>query len=195
MGLADLLELLSQPVLFRSNGSSRVVKGFSLKRTIPHLAPIGQKKHRLINAAETEILSKKLKIPKLNLWTGFDRKGFDKFMSALRNIRILNIFRNAKYRKSLSKLFSKEEGEDNPVGLTVVSQGYSKGQKMEAYLSIIAQSDYLGTAACAVSFTKMLLEKPALKSGIRFPFEVFELRDILKDIEDVVKDYEFNQMM
>lgn len=198
MGLADLLELLSQPVLFRSNGSSRVVQGFSMKRTIPYLAPIGNKKHRLINAAETEILTKKLKIPKVNLWTGFDRKGFDKFVSVLRNVRILNIFRNAKYRKGLGSFFSKEKGQDNPAGLTVVSKGYAKGQKIEAYLSLIAQSDYVGTAACAVSFTKMLLEKTAQgnpPSGMIFPFELFELQDVLKDIEDVVKGYEFNQMM
>ncbi|MGB0521781.1 MAG: saccharopine dehydrogenase NADP-binding domain-containing protein [Flammeovirgaceae bacterium] len=195
MGLADLLELLSQPVLFRSNGSSRVVQGFSMKRTIPYLAPIGKKKHRLINAAETEILTNKLNIPKLNFWTGFDRKGFDKFVSVLRNIRILNIFRNGKYRKSLGQFFSKERGQDHPAGLTVVSRGYSKGQKIEAYLSLIAASDYLGTAACAVSFAKTLLENDALPKGIYFPFELFELQDVLKDIDDVVKGYEFNQMM
>ena len=194
MGLADLLELLSQPVLFRSNGSSKIVQGFSLKRTIPYLAPIGEKEHRLINAAETEVLANKLKIPKVNLWTGFDRKGFDKFVSMMRNIRILNIFRNGRYRKGLGQVFAHEKGQHNPAGLTVVSQGYSKGQAIEAYISLIAQSDYLATAACAVYFTQKLLENKHA-AGVLFPFELFELTEVLRAINDVVKDYEFNQML
>lgn len=187
-GIADMLGLFAQPVLLREAGEATTVPGFSRKRTFHYPMPFGEKTHRLANFVEGGALSEVLNLHDVNLWTGYNKPGFDRLLGALNTVKILSLFNRPGLRTRLAKLIDSGMSSNGPAAepcaVVARAEGKKDGQARVASVSLSAPSDYGTTASSVVASTRLLLSGDAGAPGVFYPFEVIELRTLTEMMAD-----------
>jgi saccharopine dehydrogenase-like NADP-dependent oxidoreductase len=179
-GVADMLRILDQAVEWLSEGASRSYPGFTHKREFAFPPPLGSQALRLANFVERNYLKREGILS--NYWTAFDKESFNLMIRLLKRLGFLSFFHTPKTGAFLGALFSKEnKGKKHEyIGLCA--------QTAEEQVSMVLTSDYEATAACAIAFAKKILTHKPAYPGIRFPFELFTLQDILDELQEVIVD-------
>ena len=180
-GVADMLGLFAQPVMYRANGRSEIMRGFMKKRPFQYPPPIGIKNHRLVNFIEAEAVSGALAIPNVNFWTGYDKASFDQILSVLNRLKILTLFNRPRWRTKLANLIAggMSEAEDETCAIVAEAVGWKDGQTQVARVSILAGSDYGATALGVVAMAKLLLNGNVVAPGVHHPTQIFSLKPLL----------------
>ena len=177
MGIADMLQLFNQNIDFDTPAKTIKKKGFSYSKAFEFGDKFGTKQLRLAHFIESKYLQRRLNINS-NYWSAFDSERFNKFIALLRKIGLLNLFESPKYRLKIAQLISKQKKDVREEVVGVVGQTDEIDK-----IIVLLESDYAATAACAVAFVKLLNQSVEKKSGVFFPFELFELNDVLRFVE------------
>ena len=176
-GIADMLQLLNRDTIFNTPTKAFKKKGFSYSKAFGFNHRLGTKQLRLAHFIEAKYLQKRLNINS-NYWSAFDSEKFNQLIALLRKVRLLNLFENPKYRLRIARFISnrKPDAHEEVVGIIGQTDEVNK-------IVVLLESDYAATAACAVAFVKLLSRSSKEEYGVFFPFELFELNDVLKLVE------------
>jgi saccharopine dehydrogenase-like NADP-dependent oxidoreductase len=184
MGIADMLGLFAQPVLFNKEGKHQSMPGFTVTRRMVYPEPFGQKIQRLVNFVEAAVISETCNVCDVNYWTSFDKTYFNGFLVLLKKIGFLKLFNRSKTRVKLARVInlSKKGSRSQPETTSVIVEvsGHKQDKPCTTLLSLIAPSDYGTTAMSVVAMTKLILSQQVSARGVRYPLEVFPL-DLLMD--------------
>lgn len=173
-GIADMLELLNENVYLYMKASKKLKKGYSFYKIIN--TNFGKIKPRLANFIERDYLINCSNIV-ANFWTAFDSEILNFAISFLRKIRLLSLFKNPKYRLKLSGFIQKKVESNLNENIAILG-----GIEDKIVYNYNFESDYGGTAACAVAFGDLLFESKSQIKGVLFPFQVFNLKMIEEKI-------------
>ena len=113
-----------------------------------------------------------------NYWTAFDSEIMNSTIFILRKTGLLSLFKNPKYRLKLSALIQKRV--DSNLNENVAIIGDVEGNLIYNFKF---ESDYGGTAACAVAFGDLLYEDKFSIKGVLFPFQIFTLEMIQNKVK------------
>ncbi|MDR4316254.1 saccharopine dehydrogenase [Niallia circulans] len=171
-GIFDMLSIIAQPVKFQNN----VLSGFTKKRKMHFQNHAKEKVVRLIEHSEKKIIKEKLTVAPIYYWTSWNVIPFNKLVSLLRKIGLLNILQNLN-KKLVSKVVKHKPNKNENAFLTVEVKGNIDNKKMIRTISLSTFSDYHTTAIVTASLAKIAL-KTDIK-GVVYPFEITNLDELL----------------
>ena len=176
-GIADMLQLFNRDVEYLTSSGARVKKGFSYSRAFQLDSRFGTKDLRLANFIERKYLQQRLHI-RSNYWSAFDDERFNKLIALLRAIGLLSLFESPKYRLKLAQFISKKKEVATEETIGIIGQ---TDETNRFYLSL--ESDYAATARCVTAYVEILNRREGKEYGVFFPFELFELKEVLQNFE------------
>jgi saccharopine dehydrogenase-like NADP-dependent oxidoreductase len=179
-GIADMLQLFNQKVEYVTLLEKSVKKGFSFSKGFQLDGRFGTKNLRLADFIERKYLQQRADI-RANYWSAFDDEIFNRIIALLRAIGFLSLFENQKYRLKLAQFISNKKKEANEEVVGIVGQTSNENRHF-----FTLESDYAATASCAVAFVKILNSSVQKKHGVFFPFELFDLDEILQTINEII---------
>jgi len=190
-GLADMLRMFNQTANLNMGSEKQQVPGFSAKKVMTFPEPFGDKKMRRVSFIEEKIVSKKLKVSEVNFWTAFEKESFNLLVSALNKTGAFKIFDQKNKGLKLAKIvnFLKKAGvsKTETAGVMAIVSGQKDGQPYTSQITAMVPSDYGTTAMCAAAMTRLILDGNVVVKGVKYPFEVFSLDQLLDtiDCEDI----------
>ncbi|WP_397538587.1 saccharopine dehydrogenase family protein [Rummeliibacillus pycnus] len=190
-GILDMLKIISQPVDYYEENKMVNILGFTQKRKM-HFEQYNEKEVRLINHAEKNFLKQKLKIDKINYWTSWNNYFFNKLISFLKKLGIINTIVKLDNNKFLSKIVKHNPSKNEKALLTVEVKGTIDNKEMIKTLNLSTFSDYHTTAMVTAVLAKIAVHKKL--KGLVFPFEIIDLDELLSEIncKDIILK-EFNR--
>ena len=177
IGIADMLQVFSRDVNFNTSAEPILKKGFSHLKAFEFGHRFGTKRLRLAHFIEGKYLQHRLNINS-NYWSAFDSETLNKLIALLRKAGLLKLFENPNYRLKTAQFISKQRKDAPEEIIGVIGQADETNKVM-----VLLDSDYAATAACATAFVKLLDRRAEEEYGVFFPFEIFELDDVLRLIE------------
>ncbi|MFC4401791.1 hypothetical protein [Gracilibacillus xinjiangensis] len=170
-GALDMLKLISQPVQY----GNKMIKGFKEKKMVG-----SNNKHtvRLITHPEKDYLSRKLSIPVINYWTGWNDNLYNLKIEFILKANIIPFLQ--KYQSIFKSQIKHDNKSTEDVLLSVEVTGASSNKAITKTFSLTAISDYGITAMMAVALAKIVSNKKY--SGTYFPFEITTFEEVLTTI-------------
>jgi saccharopine dehydrogenase-like NADP-dependent oxidoreductase len=185
-GIAELIDDLIRPVVYKKDRKENYVPNTSVERTFTYPEPFGEKSHILINHIEASEIAEKFQVHDINYWLGSDKPGagFHLLIGALKKL-----FKIPSIRRKLSKIFNSlqrlkvKKTEPETIAMSVEISGNQNGKQVTTNMSLVAPSDYGTTAMFVVAVTKLILSQPGNIHGVFCPFEIFPLTTILDTMD------------
>ncbi|MFJ7949987.1 saccharopine dehydrogenase NADP-binding domain-containing protein [Lysinibacillus sp. NPDC096418] len=175
-GILDMLNIISQRVM---NGT-RNLSGFTMKRKMYFNEPTNEREVRLINHAEKGYLNQKLNVKTINYWTAWNQPFFNKQISLLKSLGIIDIILNLGNKKFLSKIVKHKPEKDENAYLTVEVKGIIDNKETIRTLALSTFSDYHTTAMVTAALAKVAVQKKI--EGVVCPFEITNIDELLTEI-------------
>ena len=185
-GILDMLKIISQPVHYDTDSDTANLAGFTKKRKIYFMEPYNESEVRLIDHAEKDCLKQKLKVEQINYWTSWNNRFFNKQISLLRRLRVIDHILKRNNKKFLSKVVKHNPNKNEQAFLTVEVKGIIDHHECIKTLSLSTFSDYHTTAMVTAGLAKVTVHKKI--KGVVFPFEITDMDEILSEIncKDIV---------
>ena len=190
-GIAAMLGLFAQPVVFYNERRSSVKPGFTVQRIFQFPEPFGKKTLRLLKYDEASVVAEKCDAGNVNYWTGFEKSWVNTVLALLNRLGILKVFNSertgVKLAKIINSLTRKRPPQPETIAVAVDVTGTKAGSPCAAQITLVGPSDYGVTAMSAVAMARLILSKDVKAQGVCFPLEVFPLYLLLDafDSEDV----------
>ncbi|MFJ8260715.1 saccharopine dehydrogenase family protein [Rummeliibacillus sp. NPDC094406] len=178
-GILDMLKIISQDVDYYEDDKIVNLLGFNKKR-IMHFEHYNDKEVRLIDHAEKNFLKQKIKVEKINYWTSWNNYFFNKLISLLKNLGIINTIVKLDNNKFLSKIVKHNPSKNEKALITVEVKGTIDNKERIKTLTLSTFSDYHTTAMVTAVLAKVTVHKKL--NGIVFPFEIIDLDELLSEI-------------
>ncbi len=185
IGIVDMLEIISQPILVENKNLS----GFTKKRNMYFLNHSTKQEIRLIEHSEKTLIEEKLIPAPINYWTSWNSRSFTKIVSLFRKIGLLKYVN--RHRDLLSKVVKHNPEKDERAFLTVEVKGIKGKNEVVKVLALSTFSDYHTTAMVTASLAKIAGRNEV--KGVVCPFEITDLDEILSvmNCSDVqIKEFE-----
>ena len=186
-GITDMLDMISQDVEFSHNGQKCMFPGFTRKRVMVYPEHQGEHMQRLVNFWEASAVSEYFNISDVNYWTSFDKALLNFVVALLRSVGFLKLFHNERTRVRAGKIMNSIMGRGKSELETTYVQVEVTGQKdkkpCKSRMTISVPSDYGTTAMSVVAMIKRILQGEIQPKGVKFPFEIFSLQNIIRAID------------
>lgn len=181
-GILDMLKIISQHVHYDKEN----VSGFTKKRNMYFNERYNESEVRLIDHAEKEILNQKLKIKQINYWTAWNNKFFNKQISILKKLGVIDAILNLNNSKFLSKVVKHNPNKSEQAFLTVEVKGMIDNRECTKTLSLSTFSDYHTTAMVTAALAQVTVHTRI--KGVVLPFEITDLDEVLSEMncKDIV---------
>ncbi|MGG0237475.1 hypothetical protein [Bacillus rhizoplanae] len=185
-GILDMLKIISQRVNYYTDNDTTNVSGFTKKRKMYFNEPYNESEVRLIDHAEKDFLNQKLKIEQMNYWTAWNNQFFNKQISSLKKLGVIDAILKLNNSKFLSKVVKHNPNKDEQAFLTVEVKGIIDNKECIKTLSLSTFSDYHTTAMVTAALAKATLHSKI--KGVVFPFEITNIDEVLSEIncKDIV---------
>lgn len=186
-GILDMLRIISLPVSFKNT----VIPGFSQKRAMLFLNQNRHTKVRLIEHAEKNLLTEKLKVnmDSIHYWTSWNKNTFNILISLLKRTGMIKVIRKMN-RGLLSKMVSHNPSRPEDAFITVEVKGIIDNKERSRLLSLSTTSDYHTTAMATAALVKIAYQKKVV--GVVCPFEIASLDEVIAEINSaniIVKEW------
>lgn len=179
-GILDMLKIISQRVDDYEDNHSANISGFSKKRKMYFLEPSHNREVRLIDHAEKRFLQKSLHIKNINYWTSWNSSFFNKQISLLKKLGLIDVILKLHNSKFLSKIVKHNPNKNEDAFLTVEVKGFIDDKQCKKTLSLSTFSDYHVTAMVTAALAKIAVDKKI--KGMVFPFELTDVDEILSEM-------------
>ncbi|MFJ7735304.1 saccharopine dehydrogenase NADP-binding domain-containing protein [Lysinibacillus sp. NPDC097287] len=184
-GILDMLKIISQ----RVKDDTSNLPGFSIKRKMYFNEPSNEREVRLIDHAEKGYLNQMLNVKTINYWTSWNQPFFNKQISLLKNLGIIEIILKLNNKKFLSKIVKHKPKKDENAYLTVEVKGIIDHKESIRTLFLSTFSDYHTTAMVTAALAKVAVHKKI--EGVVYPFEITNIDELFAEInckEIILKD-------
>jgi len=178
-GILDMLKIISQRVHYYEDDKIENISGFTTKRKM-YFEQYNEKEVRLIDHAEKDFLRQKLKVEKINYWTSWNKNFFNKQISLLKKLGIINTIVKLNNNKFLSKIVKHNPTKNENAFLTVEVKGKIDNKDRIKTLTLSTFSDYHTTAMVTAVLAKVTVHKKI--EGVVCPFEIIDLNELLSEI-------------
>lgn len=179
-GILDMLTIISKPVPYDPDYKTAGLPGFRKKRMMSFYGPFPEREVRLIEHAEKEFLQRFLKIENIHYWTSWNSRFFNKLISLIKRIGVMNVILQGNNGKFLSKAIKHNPLKKEDAYLTVEVKGIIGQNEIIKTVSLSACSDYHTTAMVTAALAKVAIHKKI--TGVVFPFEITDIDEILSEI-------------
>lgn len=176
-GIIDMLKIISQDIYFSNGDQKHKIAGFTNKRNMIFSEPFNQKTVRLIEHTEKIIISKMYQIENINYWTAWNNNIFNKLISLLKRLGVIEWITQSKNSQFISKFVKHNPNQSEDVSLSVEVTGILNNQKHIKTLTLSTFSDYHTTAMFTAALAKISTQREF--TGVVFPFEITDLDEIL----------------